>query len=43
MKAKSHAMISITLVLLVFDLWEMGNMIADNLSREMTIITNPEA
>ena len=43
MKAMSQAMISITLVLLVFDLWEMGNMIADNLSKEMTIITKPEA
>jgi hypothetical protein len=43
MRAMSQAMISITLVLLVLDMWEMGDRIADNLSREMTIITKPEA
>ena len=31
MGAKLQAMISIILVLLVLDLWEMGNMMADNL------------
>ena len=35
MGAKLQAMISITLVLLVLDMWEMGNMIADNLGGKL--------
>ena len=35
-------MMSIFLVLLVLDKWEMGNMIAESLSREMTIMTKLE-
>ena len=43
MGAKLQAMTSITLVLLVLDMWEMGNMMADNLSKEITMRTKPEA
>ena len=35
MGAKLQAKISITLVLLVLDMWEMGNMIADNLGGKL--------
>ena len=40
--AMVQAITSITLVLLVLDRWEMGNMMAESLSREMTIMMKPE-
>ena len=36
-------MVSISLVLLLLDMWEIGNMMAERRSREMTIMMNPEA
>jgi hypothetical protein len=38
MGAKLQAMISITLVLFVLDLWEIGHMIADNLGKFKSVI-----
>ena len=42
MGAAIQAMMSITLVLLVLDMWEMGNMMAERRSREMTIMMKLE-
>ena len=42
MGAAIQAIVSMIFVLLVLDMWEMGNMMAERRSREMTIIMKLE-